>query len=95
MATNIYLDISIYIWIYFDNTIGVEYSKEEFKSTAPESVPLILKTVFSHTPLSNVKMFLQVENSFDNDDDNNNPPVNDEIQSNYVTQLSKVEFRFF
>ena len=58
-------------------------------------MPLILKTVFSHTPLSNVKMFLQVENSFDNDDDNSNPPVNDEIQSNYVTQLSKVEFRFF
>ena len=74
--------------------IGVEYSKEEFKSTAPESVPLILKTVFSHTPLSNVKMFLQVENSSDSNDDNSNR-VNDEIQSNHVTQLSKVEFRFF
>ena len=61
---------------------------------APEAVPLILKTVFSHTPLSNVQMFL--ENSLDRDDSSN--PVNDEennLQSNNVTQLSKVEFRFF
>ena len=61
---------------------------------APEAVPLILKTVFCHTPLSNVQMFL--ENSLDNDYNSN--PVNDKknnLQSNNVTQLSKVEFRFF
>ena len=77
--------------------LGVEYSKEEFKSIVPEAVPLILKTVFSNTPLSNVKMSLDYLK-----DDYNNDLTKEEsmiekynLKSDNVTHLSKVEFRFF
>ena len=83
------------LYLLFSSLIsGVEYSKEEFKQNVPESVPLILKTVFSSANSTNVQMYLDgpLHNNDSCEEDILIEKKN--LKSKNVTQLSKVEFRF-